>query len=567
MGENNKYYFALTSGDVSSVYTNKKTVSVNIMFGDEDTLSDISYIPDTGSMIIVYSNFSLDDNSYSINICFNNQQVRDENVFKFNGALFMGYNILYYDSDFFINLSQKMSSVIPITYENLVYLRDNGELVPGNKYRITDYVTTTSATDTISNQKQFDIIVTAVSNDTLNEDALVMHHEGDEYFESSNLSEWRIKYSLSNDTSRFRWANSEGTGVIYYMKDEFCNEAPYDFKNIMFNVVDSDITYHLYTFNISTGQGQEPLDWSMTYTCNHNIIDECFENGTYVRRLNNVIFQSNNSMSLCEFNTIGQNSYDIKFNVKNLSSTYEASFIRNKIGKKCHNISFGYNTCEGNVIGDNSFEISFGNEVSENVIGNCCSNITFSDIISNDVIGYGTINITLGSRSSSNVIGNNCYNITIKGNGRYNNIGDLSKYITMGDNSSYNTFGSNCRDIKAGQFFKLNTFGNGCSYIVFSKTQVDPKNAETDSNLRDYCQNNTFANESSNICIYNDSTTSPENRINNLNVVFPRKSTETDIVLPIEIETLNLNINYELFVRRSTKGALTIFNLADLVIE
>jgi hypothetical protein len=35
--------------------------------------------------------------------------------------------------------------------------------------------------------------------------------------------------------SRYNWILQAGnTGVIYYMKDEFGNEADYDFKNIQF---------------------------------------------------------------------------------------------------------------------------------------------------------------------------------------------------------------------------------------------------------------------------------------------------------------------------------------------
>lgn len=463
----------------------------------------------------------------------------------------------------------------------MVALVATSELIPGMKYRITDYVTTTSVIDTTSNQKQFDIIVTATSNNTLNEDALVMHHENDTYFENSDLSEWRIKYSLLNDTSRFRWAKSEGTGVIYYMKDEFGNEAPYDFKNIMFKVAENGINYWCYTFNVSRGQGSS--DWSMSYTCHHNIIEECFDNGTYVRRLNNVIFQSNNSMSICEFNTIGQNSYDIKFNVSKLASPYQASFIRNNIGKRCYNISFGSDSCEGNVIGDGSNGLSFGNRVLENVVGSYCVGSMFLDGVSNNTIGNRTSNITLGNGSSFNVIGDKCNDITIGTNGNHNNVGSSSAYInmskaqcqynvfgntcsniTMGNNSSYNTFGENCYYIKAGAFFQLNIFDDYCNNIVFSKTQVSSMSALSDSNLRDYCQNNTFAKESYNMCIYKDCTSCLANRINNLNVVFPRRSTETNFV-PIEIETLN--INYELFVRRNTRGAVKIFNLADLVIE
>ena len=40
---------------------------------------------------------------------------------------------------------------------------------------------------------------------------------------------------MDNDTNRFGWTDeSNGKGVIYYMKDEWNNECPYDFKNIQF---------------------------------------------------------------------------------------------------------------------------------------------------------------------------------------------------------------------------------------------------------------------------------------------------------------------------------------------
>ena len=49
------------------------------------------------------------------------------------------------------------------------------------------------------------------------------------------LESWEIKYCLDNDKTRFKFADTEnGKGIIYYMKDEFGNEAPYDFKNVLF---------------------------------------------------------------------------------------------------------------------------------------------------------------------------------------------------------------------------------------------------------------------------------------------------------------------------------------------
>ena len=72
----------------------------------------------------------------------------------------------------------------------------------------------------------------------------------DTWFDESNLGAWTLKYSLDNDTDRFAWADTEnGKGVIYYMRDEFGNEAPYDFKNILYKrygLNDASLVAHSY---------------------------------------------------------------------------------------------------------------------------------------------------------------------------------------------------------------------------------------------------------------------------------------------------------------------------------
>jgi hypothetical protein len=128
--------------------------------------------------------------------------------------------------------SRKM---INITYSELKVLRDGNKLIPGQQYRITDYITTTSQENTQSAGHQFDIIVTADSENSLNEKARAIQHKGDTYFSNSNFDAWEIWYSIDNDTERFAWADVEnGKGVIYRMIDEFNNDCPYDFKNIQF---------------------------------------------------------------------------------------------------------------------------------------------------------------------------------------------------------------------------------------------------------------------------------------------------------------------------------------------
>ena len=58
-------------------------------------------------------------------------------------------------------------------------LRDAGTLVPGQSYRITDYITTTTQTDTKSAGNVFDIIVTALDEGVLSENANAIKRDSD----------------------------------------------------------------------------------------------------------------------------------------------------------------------------------------------------------------------------------------------------------------------------------------------------------------------------------------------------------------------------------------------------
>ena len=129
-----------------------------------------------------------------------------------------------------------------VTHAELVALRDGSKLVAGQWYRIMDYVTSVSQTPDDrsgmamirSDGHPFDIIVRADASDTFNETAFSAPHDGDTYFANQRLEAWQLKYSLDNDTERFPWCDPTGTGVVYWLRDEKGNEAPYDFKNVQF---------------------------------------------------------------------------------------------------------------------------------------------------------------------------------------------------------------------------------------------------------------------------------------------------------------------------------------------
>lgn len=136
------------------------------------------------------------------------------------------------------NIDKAVRKMINVTYQELKQLRDSSQLVPGQYYRITDYVTTTTESNTASAGHQFDVIVLALDRVTLAEEAWATHNENESYFVNSNLSAWKLWYSLDNDTGKFIWADeNNGKGVIYRMIDEKNNDLPYDFKNILFGEV------------------------------------------------------------------------------------------------------------------------------------------------------------------------------------------------------------------------------------------------------------------------------------------------------------------------------------------
>lgn len=398
--------------------------------------------------------------------------------------------------------------MVNTTYTELKKLRDESKLIPGMKYRITDYHTTTSQQDTRSADKQFDIIVTADTQSVLNENARAINHifekteihyciaeysshgetmyvvfqrwpsadyeedsvhyygwiyvynkwehaitEDDldncnwnndhgEYdyttqevpevgslvsdyltvdsngvymldadqFRGVNLSAWQLKYCIDNDETRFRWAQhkqeevhivdyfiiygakvdyeyevveysdsyyriydrdrssywyispipvpvpeyytitlyedsdlsieertitpdyyheinipyaEEGTGVIYYMRDEFNNEAPFDFKNILFKFYDEEFFYAFSYVDEYTGSVE---DYSVylyripggSFLCSNNKIAAFYDkDDALVLQFNVMIVEQETPM--CHNIVHDASSYNFIYNSKHVT--------------------------------------------------------------------------------------------------------------------------------------------------------------------------------------------------------------------------------------------------------
>ena len=339
-----------------------------------------------------------------------------------------------------------------ITWSALKTLRDSSGLTPGKQYRITDYNTTTSQEDTQAAGHQFDIIVVADDVNKLNENARAVLHSGDTYFSTSgaNLNAWEIKYSLDNDDKRFYWAvtGSTGRGVIYYMKDEWNNECPYDFKNIQFKRYKVTATSKsslsgLVGAYIATGTSMNNFTvdasqsvWRYTFNTNSltddSIASDSSLNGFTNSIYDNVILDYVNGVKLSLNGIVfnGSYCYGNSFNTNCYHSTFGNSCYYNTFGNNCYCNTFG-DTCGSNTFGNSGYYNTFGNYFQNNAFGN----------------SFG-----------SNTFGNSCHD---------NTFGNYCQYNTFGIKNNNNTFGNSCGSNTFGTYFQNNTFGNSCQRSTF----------------------------------------------------------------------------------------------------
>ena len=282
-------------------------------------------------------------------------------------------------------LHTKQNTPITISHVDLLDLLDNNELIIGQKYRINDYVTTTSQIDTKSLGKPFDIIVTAISTNTLSECATAVQSDRDGgYFDNNKLESWEIKYCVTNDTSRFAWAGaSDGKGVIYYMKDEFNNEAWYDFKNIQFLRTaqwfkDNPNFYvkftedkYFFTFSVVDGNGNITDD--TLYSTNYHAINNSLgRNTSKITKLNNTIFidepnkgaYNNIIADGHSGNTFGNRIWNNNIGYDFINNIINKQFQYNTIDAKCKENHF-WGFFVYNVVESDCYSNKFSGDVSK----------------------------------------------------------------------------------------------------------------------------------------------------------------------------------------------------------
>ena len=396
------------------------------------------------------------------------------------------------------------SNYTNISYNKLVNLRNNSALQTGVLYRITDYVTTTSQEDTKSAGIPFDIIVMATSNNTLSEDAKAAHRYS--YFLNEKLDSWEIKYCLDNDDTRFVWADTtNGKGVIYYMKDEFNNEAWYDFKNIQFLRTASwftentnfptQFTEDKYFYTFSAVNNGVITDDSLYSTNYHATDNHLGRNTSKITKLNNTIFidkvnngvfnniigdgHGNNTFGQSVWNNrIGHNFsnniiYKI-FQYNNVSPKFTNNKVKDNFAYNEIGAGFTYNELNGEVMRTVFKPIFSGNKLNGSLT--CCtfgSNnnyVTDFPSMTNVTIGNQCFNGTTNSKISlNNLFTSNGWNLLTTING-FNT--KIEYTILSCDNNRYDIFSHTIFD-KISNIYNLGSF----------ETSNDAENAAKNTNI------------------------------------------------------------------------------------
>ena len=422
-----------------------------------------------------------------------------------------------------------------ISYSDLKSLRDKSRLIPCQQYRITDYVTTTTQSNTQTAGHPFDVIVIADDVNVLNENARAIQHEDDTYFSNSDLNAWELKYCIDNDSEKFEWADTtNGKGVIYYMKDEYNNECPYDFKNIQFarwklsNPVgyrndydfDNDEDNWILDNSILSRYGslkegfygltggnknfyyddkEDYCEYKIEYTIS-NSPTYCYTFGKNTDyslngdNKNNVIKEnysySSNKISLNNIVFLGNNCYNNTFGVSCGGNTFDSYCYSNTFGDDCYNNKFGY-YCLSNTFGNDCCDNTFGVSCWQNTFGNDCYSNTFN---------YYFRDNTVGNSCSYNTFGNSC---------QRNTFGNYCSYNTFGNSCQRNTFGNYCDNNTFGNSCYCNIFGNSCYYNTLGASNTSPKS---------YYRYIIFDNGNSYINLNCTSTTSSTNYYQNVRI-------------------------------------------------
>ncbi len=438
--------------------------------------------------------------------------------------------------------------LVEVTWQELKDKRDEGELIPGQQYRITDYVTTTVQENTQSAGHQFDIIVTADAVDKLNENARAAHKKVEE---GGELLPW-FEHSHSDYPERYFYVDSvviEGLTLYRWLSHEESNNG--DVSQYLLtekrDVVIGDVVWGYQIIDdgapvhtdyeegeenrrtiINVGEGyMSGLDyfanskleaWKLKYCLDNDTsrfawADEVNGKGVIYRMVDEWNNDCPYDFKNIQFLRDGVYYYTFTAFENTDETIKDASIMREMAaddmidGMTYNSMKPYYIYVDDNVypqaLNFNIFKSYYddGSMVympANNHFELNCYNNFFDDteFTHSNTFGNGCFSNTFGYSCSNNTFGNSCQSNTFGDNCQNNTFDDYCYANSFGYGCYSNTFGYNCRNNTFGDECSSNTFGNSCQSNTFGEECSDNTFGDNcyANSFGNSCQSNTFGN-------------------------------------------------------------------------
>lgn len=380
-------------------------------------------------------------------------------------------------------IDASLEKMVQITWEELVALRDKENLIAGQMYRITDYETFSSMKGTQCAGHPFDLVLTALSNNVLDEkcSAIWSARDANGYFADCNLPAWDVRYCLDNDKGRYNWAVAP-VKTIKVDLSEFGVEpvigslnGTFEYENATYAKWECSFmgqSAYILTPTDAPAVGHIPVIYSVSegVGIKAGTVASVSESSLVGKGVIYYLTDDMGNSACFDFKNIMFSrplSAEGVYDAENGTPTFCYTFNCIEGGNVLDKSVVDKNLCFRNVSGLQSMDnvhLSFiGSLCQNNSMGDACQGNTFGNSFIYNTCGNGFVLNVFGDGCDHNIFGNNCLRNTFRDNCAYNVFGDDCINNVFGNSATYNTFAQGCHENSFSDSCLRNSFGIGAS--------------------------------------------------------------------------------------------------------
>ena len=422
--------------------------------------------------------------------------------------------------------------VTDILYNNLVSAIDEGGLVEGSYYRITDFATVHWMTEVNLSEETFPyildegnriihtganepLIVIATSSNTISTEAWSATYPQDIIKYDWNPANWS-SISAFVDSDDGVTPVTGFKGVIIRREDTLlANKVNFDYREITYRLWNIEQTawdvateYNAGSFvqygtkiyyGLDTGTGMEPETtegWESYWRLLLDLNDGTGGMNSYVSFSSSGLYNISidNNIPIVDTSDFVDRTM-FADDISSHNQFDECTFVPFTIfGTECSYNSFGIG-CSSNTFGTGCYINSFGTNCYYNSFGTRCSYNSFGTECYFNTFGTGCYINSFGTNCYGNTFGTNCSSNTFGTNCSSNTFGTGCSYNSFGTRCSYNSFGTRCYYNSFGTECSSNTFGTECYFNTFPNSSY--KNELKDVHGKDYTLSTHFSTNAS----------------------------------------------------------------------